>query len=304
MWLRGANWRRTVGTLVTVSLALGATPAAAVDKVACVQAAEAGQRLRSHGQLLSAREQLLVCSSAECPAVVSQDCTSWLGAVQRSLASAIVNARDSNGQPLTDVSVTVDGRLLPERAPTAAIDLDPGEHSIRCDREGFAEAVVPATLGDGDRGREIVCSLEPLQPRPSQPAPPATAHLPAAALQPTPPAPRGSSGGLPWTVWAFGGLGLAGVGTFAGFALSASSDQNALRHSCAPYCPSSKVDPVATKFTVADVSLGVGLVSLGTAALIALLYSSGKQASFSSSGGSHWAQVSMQWPALQNPEQH
>jgi hypothetical protein len=294
-----------VATLVTISLALGASPAAAVDKVACVQAAEAGQRLRGRGQLLSAREQLLVCASAECPAVVSQDCTSWLGAVQLSLASAIVTARDSSGQTLTDVGVTVDGRLLPERAPTAAIDFDPGEHTVRCDREGYSEAVAYAKLGDGERGREIVCSLEPLQPRPSaQPAPSAPAQVPPAALQPSSPAPQGPSHGVPWTAWAFGGLGLAGVGTFAGLALSASSDQDALRHSCAPYCPSSKVDPVATKFTVADVSLVVGLVSIGTATLIALLHSSGSQASSQFSSAPRGGQVSRQWPLLQDPLQH
>jgi hypothetical protein len=73
-----------------------------------------------------------------------------------------------------------------------------------------------------------------------------------------------------------GGLGIAGVTAFAALALSGKSDESALARpmamgGCAPYCTPSQVDPIRTKFVVADISLAVGIVALAAAAVIALL---------------------------------
>jgi hypothetical protein len=43
-----------------------------------------------------------------------------------------------------------------------------------------------------------------------------------------------------------------------------------LRHTCAPYCASSDLDSAKREALVADVSLGVGVVSLGAAAYFLL----------------------------------
>jgi hypothetical protein len=60
-------------------------------------------------------------------------------------------------------------------------------------------------------------------------------------------------------------LGAAALGSFAFFALTGKSDENDLRDSCSPNCPESDVDSVRTKYLVADISLGVGIASLGAA---------------------------------------
>src|SRR5882672_2346055 len=101
-----SRMRQALCALVATSLPAWSTPAFAIDKVACVDAAEAGQRLRKEGQLVAARDRLVVCASPECPEVVSQDCTGWLGLVQRSLASVIVKAFGVRGEPLSDVGVS------------------------------------------------------------------------------------------------------------------------------------------------------------------------------------------------------
>src|SRR5215472_11973757 len=95
--------RRALCALVAASVTTWSLPAGAVDKAACVDAAETGQRLRKEGRLISARDSLLVCASPECPEVVSQDCTGWLGEVQRRLGSVVVRARDPHGETLSDV---------------------------------------------------------------------------------------------------------------------------------------------------------------------------------------------------------
>src|SRR5512142_876256 len=73
-------------------------PAHAGDKAACAAAAEVGQRLFKSHKLVAAREQLLACSSKECPDVISQDCTQWLGEVERSVASVVLKPIDETGR--------------------------------------------------------------------------------------------------------------------------------------------------------------------------------------------------------------
>src|ERR1700730_16863640 len=132
--------RRTLCALMAMSPTMWSGPAAAADKAAGVAAAEAGQRLRKQGHLVSAREQLVVCASPECPQVVSQDCTGWLGEVQRSMASFIVKVRDPRGELLSDASVSLDGAIVAERTLTGTIEVDPGDHVFGCERVGFAPA--------------------------------------------------------------------------------------------------------------------------------------------------------------------
>jgi hypothetical protein len=255
-----------VVSVATCSVALAA------DKVACVEAAEAGQRLRKEGHLVSARDQLLLCASRECPDVVSQDCTGWLGEVQRSLASVVVKARSAAGEPLSDVSVFLDGTELSERAPTAAIDVDPGDHLVRCERVGFTPVEQSVRVSEGERGDEVECRLAQATPLGPDAGRPKVGPRILQALPPGPP----TRGPLPWVVWPLGGLGLAGIGTFTFFGLEGTAEENTLRGKtgCAPRCSSAQLEPVETKFLVANISLGVGVVALAAAAVVALLHQS------------------------------
>jgi hypothetical protein len=254
---------------VVVSLATCGA-ALAADKVACVDAAEAGQRLRKEGHLVAARDRLQVCASRECPDVVSQDCTGWLGEVQRSLGSVVVKAHSASGEAISDVSVFLDGTELAERAPTAAIDVDPGDHVLRCERAGFTPAEQPVRVQEGERGSEIDCRLTP-----AIASAPGDARVTAdpRIFQPLPPKPA-QRGPVPWVVWPLGGLGLAGIGAFAYFGLSGKAEENTLRGKtgCAPFCAPEQTDPVQTKFLIADVSLGVGIAALAAAAVVALVH--------------------------------
>jgi hypothetical protein len=77
-------------------------------------------------------------------------------------------------------------------------------------------------------------------------------------------------------VWPLGGLGIAGIGTFTYFGLEGKAEENTLRGKtgCAPKCTPTQLEPVETKFLVANVSLGVGVVALAAAVIVALLHES------------------------------
>jgi hypothetical protein len=298
------RFRRAVGSLVAASLATWSLPARAIDKAACVDAAEEGQRLRKEGRLISARDRLLLCASPECPDVVSQDCTGWLGEVQRRLASVVVRARDTHGAALGDVAVSLDGAMLTERAPTAAIELDPGDHVFRCERAGFEATQQRVRVAEGERGGEITCRLKSLEPPPETPS---ETPAPAEPTRST----TGAAPSIPWTVWALGGFGVAGIGSFAGFGLSGKSDENAdarpkTQGGCAPDCTNNQVDSIRTKYLVADISLGVGLVALGAAVVIGVLHASASPPQASGNRSSYandaadWAQFPP--PLRQSPD--
>jgi hypothetical protein len=240
-----------VALAAAVVVTCRAAPALAIEKAACVTAADEGQRLRKNHKLVEARAQFLVCASGDCPTVVSQDCVQWLGSVERSLASVVVRAHDSSGTELADVRVLVDGTLLTEHPTTTPIEVDPGPHVVRYEAKGFEPVEEQIVLAEGDRGHMLGGELHP------SPAvqPPATAR----------------GGGIPVVAWALGGLSVVGVGSFVTFAAMGQSEQNSLRSTCAPYCSPSQIAPLQTKFTVANVSLVVGAVALGAGVTIALV---------------------------------
>jgi hypothetical protein len=91
-----------------------------------------------------------------------------------------------------------------------------------------------------------------------------------------PPAPKPSSG-APLRTWAYvaGGVGVAGIATFALFGTMAHSDYNDLQTACgAGPCPSSKADEIASgksKQTIANVGLAVGIVGVAAGSTLFVL---------------------------------
>jgi hypothetical protein len=68
--------------------------------------------------------------------------------------------------------------------------------------------------------------------------------------------------------YVLGGVALAGVAGFAAFGFSGQSEKKSLESSCRPTCTDSELKPVQTRFLMADVSLGIGVVSAVTAGVL------------------------------------
>ena len=92
-----------------------------------------------------------------------------------------------------------------------------------------------------------------------------------AGTEPAPPPGRTAAAAVPTGVWVFGGLAVVAFGTEAFFGISGLSQRSSLySQPCAKTatCNPDDVTSVRTKFTVADIGLGVGLVSAGLAAYL------------------------------------
>lgn len=75
---------------------------------------------------------------------------------------------------------------------------------------------------------------------------------------------------MPVASWVLGGIGVAATASFVGFALAGKSAQSNELEACKPNCSSRAIDAVFREYLVADISLGVAVVSLAVATVLAV----------------------------------
>ncbi|MEZ4220683.1 MAG: hypothetical protein R3B13_07110 [Polyangiaceae bacterium] len=233
-------WHQLVTVAVGVSfpsLAL-AQPAAETDQ--CLDAYVAAQRLQKKRELTAAKEALLVCARASCPAALVRDCAAWLGDVERRTPSVVVEVVEGSTR-VTPKQVFIDSTPVPRAKLGSAIDVDPGERQIVAVLEGGQRLTTTAVVLEGDRGKRI--RLEH-----SNEGPPPQRDL-------TP-------------VYVLGGVSALAFGSFALFAVRSHSKRADLED-CRGHCAEDDVDAVRREQIVADVSLSIGVLAAAGAAYFA-----------------------------------
>jgi hypothetical protein len=210
-------------------------------KEACRAGYEQGQVDRSRGHLRAAATEFRACSGLDCAPFMRSDCTRWIDEVAADMPSLVVVARSPEGQDLADARVFVDGEPQSDRTAGMGFEVDPGPHVLRVEARGAETTAVQVVVRVGDKERRVEVTLPPI-----------------AATEPT---------ARPlWPAYAFSGLAIVGLGTFATFAILGYSTQQDRAQHCSPSCTDAQVDPIRTDYRVADIGLGVGLVSVAVAA--------------------------------------
>lgn len=226
----------------------------ASEKERCLQSYDQAQTLRQADKLMASREELLVCARAVCPTVIRKDCIQWLAEVEESLPTVVIEASKPDGRDAVSVRVTVDGKPFLDEIDGKAVPLDPGVHTFRFELEGAKPIEERIVIYEGVKNRRVRVSFESDAPEPE----------PSVAPPPSPPPSEPVSHGPPALAWVLGGLGIAGLGGFAALGLQFDSKLNDL-DKCEPLCSQSDVDSASMTRTLALVSGGVGVVSLGVA---------------------------------------
>jgi hypothetical protein len=243
-------------------------PAHADDKLVCISTSEEGQQQRDAGKYGAARDSFAQCAREVCPGIVRRDCTRWLASLVELQPSVVLSAKDPDGNDLAAVRVFADGALVASNLDGKPVELDPGTHVFRFEADGFTPFERPFVVRAGEKSRVVEAELE----RPTPPAPTAPERpLPAAPPKPTlPPQPRKTkpastaSAPVPAGAWVLGGLALAAFGAEAYLGITGLADRASLQsRPCAQTatCSASDVSAIRTKFNLADVALGVGVVS-------------------------------------------
>jgi hypothetical protein len=249
------------GAVAAVGAMLAMAPAAhgQDERAACIASHEGAQQKRQRGNLVAAKTELERCSRKDCPELIATDCATWWAEVQALLPSVIVTAPSG-------AEVWIDGRPVDLASGGREQVLDPGAHVVRATLEGHQPFEQRLELAAGGRGVDVTVTLEPLP----APPPPASSPPPSGSAPSPLPEPTGGTGPSAWT-WVAGGIGLAGLGVFAGLAISGMVRRGDLEDAgCKPHCPTDDVDAMSRDFLVADVGLGVGLVGLVVATALYL----------------------------------
>ena len=270
------------GIVISGSLLISAAPAHAESKARsasqCVAKQKQMQQLEQAGHLREARDAALECSQSVCGDLVSQQCRTRHQILEEEMPSVVPTAVDEQGKPLVEVEVRVDGALLTTRCDGQGVALDPGLHEFSFSAQGRAPSVEKVLIAQGERSRRISAVLRPTAnpPAPSTEgaASPAAAAPPSSSAAPAAAAPRQAEAPASTyaeprrhvSVWPYvvGGVGVASLGASIAFATWGHTDFQLLDR-CAPNCRQDSIDHVRHMYIAADVSLGVGLVSLGAA---------------------------------------
>jgi hypothetical protein len=244
--------RRHAATWLLASLAGVATLAPARKATAqesdpCLVAPVDGQTLRKAGKLLQARDRFAVCAGKTCPGEIVQQCTRWAHEVDEAIPSIVAAARDASARDLVDAHVSIDDHPAME-VGIRAIPLDAGPHTLVFHREGSPDVRVDVLLREGEKNREILATFAPTHPT-------------ATAGDEARPIPTGT-----WIAGAVGVVGLVSFGVFGALGVSERSSDH-----CDSLCAQNDANSVSTKLLAADISLGVGVVSLAVATVLYLV---------------------------------
>jgi hypothetical protein len=254
---------------VVASCVLPARVAGASEGVEqCLQAYEAGQRLRQSGDLVRSAEELLVCGGPACPVRIQADCQRWLDDVERSMPAVVFRVRDAEGHPLSDVSVAIDGGA-PRRLDGRALGMNPGEHEVVFECAGYHPLVTPVFVTEGEKLEPRPVTLESIASAVLHPRVPGVSTAPAVEDAETVPlrASAHPSLALPLVAGAIGALGATGLIYFGVRAKNGEADLQ----QCTPSCSQRQVDGVKRDYLLSNVSLGVGIAGLAGAAILLLL---------------------------------
>lgn len=257
-----------LGPLLAITLFSGS--AAAIDRKACIAAADDGQKLRDDGKLKDARDKFISCADKACPAAIAKQCADWVGEVDHDTPTIAFRAKDATGKEIFDVQVEVDGQPISGGISPKATAADPGSHKIRFTRADGTSVEETFLLRAAEKDRIIELTFK-------------AAGAPVGPVTPppivTPPPSSGGGAGFRFPALAWVGLGVmvvGGVGTGV-FAVMASSDENKLRTTCAPFCNPSEQSSIDTKLILANVSLGLGIAGLGLTIISTIVANVGKK---------------------------
>jgi hypothetical protein len=241
----------------------GAAPGVArADVQACVDQHAKGQELRDESHFLEARAHFLSCAEPACPNAIRVECADLLEQIDRAMPSVILVAREG-GRDLAGVRVEIDGQPVEGAFTGRAIPVDPGTHQIRFMAADGRSVELEVVALETVKGRAVEANFSPAAPAPGAEGPVALA---GPQMPPASEAPAVSSQPAPIVAYVLGGVGIAALAGSGYFAWSGRSQRNELADTCSPTCTEDRVDEVHTKYLVADILLGVGVVALGAGA--------------------------------------
>lgn len=247
-----------IPTSIWLAIAIVATTGTAwaeEDPDACISTHADAQVLAKAGKMIEARKKFALCATEACPKVIQKDCKNLGMAVEKWIPTLRLGLMEHDGTAVKDFRAEVDGVAIAPEVANQPIPVDPGERRIRFSASDHPATDVTVPVKKGDKDRSVVVQFAEADPV-------------AAKAR-------------------IAGYSLAGVGAFAfisfvAFGISGYLDQEKLEDS-PPRAGNrddlATIDSMRRNYVLADVSLGLSLVSLGAATyLLYVTKDAGKRA--------------------------
>lgn len=213
----------------------------------CAQLHEQAHSLRQDGKLIEAREMFTQCTLSVCPAIIRTECTKTSEKLANSVPSILLVVKRGDLE-VDEAEVTVDGRPLEGGLDGRAKELNPGRHTVRVTVPGAVSVEKTFLVRESEKQRRIELSVED------------TAASPV--TDPTADQEAGASG-PPTVSWVLFGVGAAGLVSAAYFGFSGLAKEDEAE-SCKVDCDPDASDEIKSSYYLpADVSLVIGLASIG-----------------------------------------
>jgi len=153
--------------LAALGVVLAAETAARADtKTECIASADQAQQARDDGKYRAARDGFQQCSRSVCPKPVAASCTKWARDIAEGMPSVVLSVKDASGSDVSDVHVQFDGVPLASSLDGKPLDVDPGAHKLRFEREGSDPVEQNVVIKAGEKLRPINVILHATAPIP------------------------------------------------------------------------------------------------------------------------------------------
>jgi hypothetical protein len=195
------------------------------------------------------------------------------------MPTVVFSVTDDKGEALKAVKVFSADELIAESLDGSAIAVDPGKHRFRFVLPSGEVLSTDELIREGEKDRVISVDMSPLErqpaplPPPQTPAPSPDGGMANSGMTPAEQmvAPAESSRRGPTVgFWVASGIGAGALASFATAALIGRSIHADLAD-CSPDCGSDRrddYDALRRSYLAADISLGIAVVSVGTAAYL------------------------------------
>lgn len=228
--MKFARWMIAATLLASSALA---EPTGTPDKAArCIDSSTRAQTLRDSGQLLEAQRELAACVDESCPPSVRKACGDWILDIENRMPSIAVRVVDEEQRDMEHAHAWIDG--APASLDGRAIPVNPGKHVIVGETSSGTRNQTSVVLAEAEKRRVVTVTFS-------------------------------KSSKAKVVLLGVGAASLAAAGVFGFWGMR---DWVDLQAGCRPHCSDDAVGGTQTKFIVADIALGVSVITLGVAAAL------------------------------------
>jgi hypothetical protein len=243
------------------------TKPARADTDACIAQYDHAVADRKKGMLIAARAAYAACAVESCPSEIRTECERGSASVADEIPTIVVAACRADGTDVSRGEVLVDGKRAPRALDGLPIEIDPGRHELELRLVDGTVKKVALVARANQKGRLIRVELGSPAPAPRRAPPPVE--------------PDGNDSLLGPVLLGVGGVALVSFGVFA---ILGYSKQKELEDDCKPACAPDEISTMQRLYLIADISLAVSVLAIGSGVVIMVSSGPGDSAALAVGG--------------------